>query len=113
MHEMALSESILKVMQDQAVSQKFKRVETVYLELGELACVTPEAILFCFDVVTKDSLADGAKLKISRSPGEALCMNCNQHVKVGKRGQPCPECSSYQLRITAGEDMWIKELEVE
>jgi len=113
MHEMSLCESILKIVQDQAASQKFERVITVYLELGVLSHVTPEAMLFCFDIVTKDSLADGAKLEIHQAPGQAWCLGCEKNVKIEKWGQPCPECTNYNLQITAGDEMKVTELEVE
>ncbi len=113
MHEMTLCEGILKILKEQSISQKFMHVKTVYLELGVLSHVSPEAMLFCFDVVVKDSLADGAKLEISRLPGQAFCTQCDAVVEIDNRGQSCPQCGGYQMRITGGDDMKIKELEVE
>ena len=113
MHEMSLCEGILQVLQVESSKQGFSKVKTVWLEIGELSSVEPEAMLFGFDVVTRNSLADDAKLEIIKLPGSAWCMKCSKTVNVKRRFDECPECGSYQLQITGGEEMRIKELEVE
>ncbi len=113
MHEMSLCEGVLQVLETEAKNQGFKTVKTVWLEIGELSSVEPEAMLFSFDVVTRNSLADGAKLEIIRVPGTAWCMQCSESVIIKKRFDECPDCGSYQLQVTAGDEMKIKELEVD
>lgn len=113
MHEMSLTQGVLDILQDTARKQGFKRVKTVWLEIGALAGVDPEAIRFCFDVVTKDTLADGARLDIIAIPGQAWCMQCAQVVDIAARMEPCPGCQGYQLQVTGGAEMRVKELEVE
>lgn len=113
MHEMALSEGVLQIVQDNAVREQFARVRTVYLEIGELAGVDVEAMRFCFDAVTKGTLADSAALEIIRVPGTAWCLPCGKSVAVAQRFDACPHCGSHQLQVTAGEEMKVKELEVE
>lgn len=113
MHEMSLCESVLDILQDNAKSQGFERVKIVWLEIGALSGVEPEAMRFCFDAITRNTLADRAKLEIIMVPGDAWCMQCSKTVQVEQRFDLCPECGSYQLQVTSGEDMRIKELEVE
>ncbi|MEW7976667.1 MAG: hydrogenase maturation nickel metallochaperone HypA [Candidatus Sedimenticola endophacoides] len=113
MHEMSLCEGVLQVIQDHAERQGFSRVETVWLEIGALSGVEVEAMRFCFDAVVRGSLADGARLEIVEVPGEAWCMKCVRGVRVAQRFDACPDCGSYQLQVTGGTEMKIKELEVE
>ena len=113
MHEMSLAEGVLQIMEDQAQSQQFKQVKTVWLEIGELSHVSPEAITFCFDAVTKGSLADGAKLEIIRTPGQAWCHECAEQVAVSSLADPCPKCNGHKIQVTDGDDMRVKELEVD
>jgi hydrogenase nickel incorporation protein HypA/HybF len=113
MHEMSLCEGVLQVLQENAQSQGYTRVKAVWLEIGELSGVETEAMHFSFDVVTKGSLADDAQLEIIDVPGEAWCMQCAKKVHVKQRFDQCPDCDSYQLQVTGGEEMKIKELEVE
>ncbi|MGI1670332.1 MAG: hydrogenase maturation nickel metallochaperone HypA [Neptuniibacter sp.] len=113
MHEMSIAEGIIQVLEEQAQAQQYIRVKTVWLEIGPLAMIETEALLFCFEAVTKNSLAEGAKLNIIKIPGEAFCMQCLKTVPVEKRYDSCNQCGSHQLQITQGEEMRIKELEVE
>ncbi|MCF6318346.1 MAG: hydrogenase maturation nickel metallochaperone HypA [Proteobacteria bacterium] len=113
MHEMSLCEGILQVLETEAAKQGFKKVKIVWLEIGELSSVEPQALLFSFEVVTRNSIADGAELKIIDIAGTAWCMQCSEPVTIKKRFDECPQCGSYQLQVTGGEEMKIKELEVE
>ena len=113
MHEMSLCEGILQVMETEAQKQGFSQVKNVWLEIGELAGVELDAMMFSFDAVTRNSLAKGAKLKIINIPGSAWCMQCSETVSVKQRFDACPKCGSYQLQVTGGDEMRIKELEVE
>ena len=113
MHEMSLCEGILRIIENQATSQHFNKVKTVWLEVGALAGVEVEALRFGFDVVMKESVAEGARLEIIEVPGEAWCMNCMKNVEVTQRFDGCPECGSYQLQMQRGEELQLKELEVE
>ena len=113
MHEMSLCEGILQVLQESAVSEGFSTVKTVWLEIGELSGVELDAMRFSFDAVMRDSLAHGAGLEIIEVPGEAWCLQCAKTVQVRQRFDQCPDCESYQLQVVAGDQMRIKELEVE
>ncbi len=113
MHEMALSEGVLQILESNARSQGFAKVKTVWLEIGDLAGVDPEALRFSFDAVTTGTLADSARLEIIEVPGKAWCMPCACQVNVSKRFDPCPTCGSYQLQVVGGDEMTVKELEVE
>ena len=113
MHEMALCEGVLQVLQEYANKQGYTRVKTVWLEIGELAGVEVEAMRFGFDVVTRDTLAEGAELRIIARPGEAWCLQCAKTVPVKQRFDACPDCGGYELQVTGGEEMRITELEVE
>ena len=112
MHEMSICESILGLIRDQARSQNFSKVERVCLEIGPLSGVEIEALKFGFDVVMRDTLADGARLDIVETAGKAWCMPCGQNVAIGQRFDACPDCGSHQLQVTGGDELRIKELEV-
>ena len=113
MHEMSLADGVLHVIEESAKANSFTKVKTVWLEIGELAGVEPEAMRFCFDVVMKNTLADGSLLEIIAIPGQGWCMPCAKQVPIRQRFDPCPECGGFQVQTTGGTEMKIKELEVE
>jgi hydrogenase nickel incorporation protein HypA/HybF len=112
MHEMAICESILSILEAEAKARDFTRVARVCLEIGPLAGVEVEALKFGFDVVMRHSLAEGAVLNIVEVAAEAWCLECAETVPVERRYDPCPRCGSHQLQLTRGEELRIKELEV-
>jgi len=59
MHEMALAESVLDLIEDCLLREGGKRIKTVRLEIGKLSAVEPEAMRFCFDAVARGTLAKG------------------------------------------------------
>ncbi len=112
MHEMSLCEGILEVLQQQAQQQHYAKVKTVWLEIGKLSSVEPDALRFSFEVVMQGSLADSATLEIIEVDGQAWCLSCQQNIIIEHRYDSCPLCGAYQLQINDGEQMRIKELEV-
>ncbi len=113
MHEMSLAEGVLQILEEQAKAQHFSQVKTVWLEIGQLSHVEPEALVFCFDVIKRGTLARDAQLEIIRTPGQAWCMMCAKSIAVQARYDACPHCGSYQVQVTGGDEMRVKELEVE
>ena len=113
MHEMALCESLLDVIEEQASAQSFTRVRRVRLEVGPFSGVEIEALRFAFDVIVKNTLADGAALEIIEVEGKGLCLDCNETVMIEDRLSACPECNGTNVRVTGGYELRIKELEVE
>lgn len=113
MHELALCQSILSIVESEARSHQVQRVRAVRLEVGDLACASAEAIAYCFDAVTRNTIADGATLELVRTPGEAWCLDCGARVSIVDRHQPCPHCGSFTLSICSGEELRVTEVEVE
>lgn len=113
MHEMALCESMIEIIEREAREQRFSRVRAVWLEIGALGHVDPEAMRFCFSAVAHGGIAADARLEILEMPGAAWCMDCAKTVTIAQRDAPCPDCGGHHLQITAGEELRIRELEVD
>lgn len=113
MHEMSLCESVIRILESEAERQGFSRVKVVRLEIGRLSQVEPEAMRFCFEAVKRDTIAAEAALEILGPPGQAWCMDCSKAIEIARRYDPCPHCGGHRLQVTGGEEMRIKELEVD
>lgn len=113
MHEMSLAEGVVQILEDAAAAQNFSRVRVVCLEIGRLSSVEPEAMRFCFDAVSRGTLAEGARLEIVETPGTAQCFSCGRTVEIEAVYDPCPACGGYGLHPVGGTEMKVRELEVE
>lgn len=113
MHEMSIAESIVQIAEEAAARDGNARVRTVFVEIGALAGVELEALRFCWDAVTRDGRAAGAGLDITQTPGQAWCLQCSDTVALPAVFEACPRCGSYQVEVTGGTELRVREIEVE
>lgn len=113
MHEMALAEGILQVVEDAVDGRDVQRVTEIRLEIGALAGVELEALRFCLDVVLSGSLAEGAQLDLDLLPGVGWCLACGEQVTISAFFDACPLCGGYQVQATGGTEMRVKEIRVD
>lgn len=113
MHEMALTEGIVDIVQEEARRRGFGKVKTVRVEIGAISHVDPRALAFCFDAVARGTAAEGARLDIVNTPGEGWCFDCEKTTALTERFGACAFCGGRRVQMTAGDEMRVKELEVE
>lgn len=113
MHELSMCESLIELVEEEGRRQGFRKVRAVRLAVGALGHVDSDAIRFCFDAVAAGTLAQGARLDIETVPGVGHCLDCGQAVTLTDRFAACPACGHYNVRMTGGDDLRLKELEVE
>lgn len=113
MHEMSLAEGVLQLIEDAAEREGFSRVRTVWIEIGGLSGVEPEALAFCFDAVSRGSLVEGATLEIVHVPGTGRCLECGKDTELSAVYDACMHCGAVPVTVTGGTEMRVKELEVD
>ncbi len=117
MHEMSLAINIIDLAEEQCRKQAdscpVQRITGIWLEIGPLSCADPETIRYCFEIASRETLAERAVLNITKPRGEAWCLDCEQVIPLDIRGAPCPKCAGFNLKLTQGDELRIKEIEVE
>lgn len=113
MHEMALAEGVLQLVEETARREGAHCVKLIVLEIGRISSVEPEALRFCFAAVTRGSLAEAAELQIIEVPGAGWCLQCAATVALEERYGSCPQCGGYQVQAASGTEMRVKEIEIE
>lgn len=112
MHEMSLCENIREIIEAEARAGGFARVNCIWLEVGALSCVAPDALRFGFDVVMRGSIAEGAQVEITTPAAMAQCPACQQVAEIRHRYDVCPHCGTGPMHIIQGEALKISKLEV-
>lgn len=112
MHEMALAESVVDIVERTAAKAGADKIGLVRLEIGALSHVEPQALRFAFEAVSIGSIAEGAALDIERPPGKAWCHDCGDTVEIAQFGAACPRCGGYKLQISGGDELRVKDMEV-
>ncbi|MFM2063954.1 MAG: Hydrogenase/urease nickel incorporation protein HypA [Cyanobacteriota bacterium] len=109
MHELGITQNIIAIVSENAQN---KKVQRVLLEIGKLSAIMPDAIKFCFDICAQGTIVEGALLEIIEIPGMARCRQCGATFYVDKPFGIC-ECGSVELDLITGQELNIKEIEVE
>ncbi len=113
MHEMALSRSLVDIIEHQARLQSFSKVRTVTVERGCLGHVDAQALRFCFDVVTRNTVAEGSELIVVERPGRVACLDCGEVTEVAQRVVDCPACGGPRVLVDGSDQIKLTELEVD
>ena len=82
------------------------------MRIGEISGVVPEALHFAFDVVTKDTIAEGAILEIETVPVNCYCQKCALEFKPSDLCYECPSCGNLHTQIITGKEIELTSMEV-
>lgn len=113
MEELSLSVGFIRLLEIKAQTLGFDRVKTVWLEIGSLAGIEESALRYSFSSISRGTIADSARLEITRIPARAKCNTCQHHTQLNTRHDPCPLCGVAPMEILEGERVTLKKLEVE
>ena len=112
MHELSLTRQLVEIAEEHARRENAREIVSVTLEIGALSGVIPEAVEFAFDVCTRGTLAQGAKLIIRRIGGRSHCLECGHEADLEINTFTCSSCGSFALETLQGREMRLVELEV-
>ena len=108
MHELGITQEVVAIACERAGGAPIKRI---VLEIGKLSLVLPDAVRFCFELCSEDTLAAGAALEIVETPGLGRCRRCQNEVPMETPITAC-SCGSMELDWLRGEELKVKELEI-
>lgn len=109
MHEMALTRDLVSLIADHCAG---RRVTRVVLEVGKLSAVVPDAFRFCFELCAAGTPAEGAELEILEPAGRARCRECERELALNSIFDCC-SCGSLSLELLSGEQLQLREVEVQ
>ncbi|MGB9791239.1 MAG: hydrogenase maturation nickel metallochaperone HypA [Thermacetogeniaceae bacterium] len=108
MHELSLMESVVKQLHSSAAENGIKRITRVMLVVGKMTMAVPDALRFAFDALQKgDELLEGAVLEIREEPVRCECRDCGHSYDAPNYEFICPSCSSPNIKITRGRELYI------
>ncbi|HNY66590.1 MAG TPA: hydrogenase maturation nickel metallochaperone HypA [Deltaproteobacteria bacterium] len=114
MHEMSLVSSMLDIVEEYAAQHSFGKVNVLKLSFGALSCIEPSALKLSFEVFSKDTRAEGARLEYVIHPATVHCLFCSRDLPVPEYPAVCPECSSNEVALVGGfEELRLEEMDVE
>lgn len=111
MHELAITQSVISIVESEAGKRGFKRTVSICLAVGEVSGFIPDCIREFFPIAAAGTAAGGAELKIKTLPARISCLSCGYEGKP--EGAVCPSCGSEAIRLVAGREFYVDSIEVE
>jgi hydrogenase nickel incorporation protein HypA/HybF len=113
MHELPVTQGMLSIALEHAEKAAANRITTINLVIGEMSGIVDDSIQFYFDIVSKDTLAEGATLHFERIPNRFHCKACGLDFSLKDRQWVCPHCGEWTVEIVAGREFYVDSIEVE
>lgn len=113
MHELPVTQGILRIAAEEAAKHNAKRVSLIKVKVGLLTSILPECINYYFEILSKGTVAEGAVIEVEKLPLKVKCNNCGVLSEIEPKSFRCPECSSQDLTIVQGNEFYVDSLEVE
>lgn len=114
MHELGLVNYVVKQVTEIAEENQVQKVLSVTLEFGEVSGIITSYLYGYWDWYTKKfPLFDGAKLLCEEIPAITWCDDCKKTYPTVQYGKICPYCGSGRTWLRQGNEMNIKQIEVE
>jgi hydrogenase nickel incorporation protein HypA/HybF len=124
MHEFSAACSIVEAAVQAAETHNVKKVTAVNVEVGEFTFLIPEQLEFNFEIASKKTIVEGARLNIKKVRGRIKCQQCTHEGEAQVQDEipsqvamfapmKCPKCQSSATMITGGKDFVITNIEAE
>ena len=114
MHELPVTKSILEIVLRHAAANGVERVSAINLRVGALSDLEPEWLQSYFDPISRGTPADGARLRVRRSPLTFRCGSCSAEFDAARESldrMACPDCGSGDASVVAGTSYTVEAME--
>lgn len=115
MHELPITESILKIILKHAAKNNVQKVVKVRLKIGRLCDLEEEWIQNYFSYLSRGTVAEGATIEVQHVPAVFECPSCGRTYEIDKSCPllvKCPSCGCEEGNIISGREYMVSEMEV-
>ncbi|HLB69457.1 MAG TPA: hydrogenase maturation nickel metallochaperone HypA [Candidatus Methanoperedens sp.] len=120
MHEVSIAGAIVDAVLEAAKKNEAKKVNEVFIEIGELTALNPDQMRFIFETITSGTIAEGARYNIQVIRPLINCKKCsyNGPIEFFEKlhfilpAVRCPDCGDLDVDIIAGRDCSVKKIKI-
>lgn len=113
MHELSITQSILNIALDTAEKEKARRVNKINITLGEMTGFVPRYIQEYFNIVSRDTIASGAKLEFKKTYAAAKCLDCGEETRLTDYRFVCGRCGGQRLKLISGKEFLVESIDID
>jgi len=113
MHELSIAMSIIDMVEEEAATRGYARIQAVHLRLGLLCGVVKDALLSSYEMACASTPLEGSSLLIEEVPVEVFCSKCNARKQVASiQWIACPACGTPTPEVVHGRELEVVALEI-
>lgn len=115
MHELAVTEEIVKIALEYAERNNAQKVIRINLRIGEMSHLVEDMLIRVFHHLTRGTIMEGAKVFIERSAIILRCGDCDMSYTAEIQeivNSACPVCGGTNFTIVSGREFYIDTIEV-
>ena len=112
MHEMSIAQSVIDIVRDEMAKNEATILRSVRLNIGQLSGIVPDALSFCFEIITSKTEMEGARFIMDIVPLRGYCHICKEEFEIKDYVFLCPTCKDKQIETISGRDLTVVEIEV-
>lgn len=113
MHELSVTESVLEIACKHAEKAQATRVTDIFLVIGRLSSIVDDSIEFYWNIISKDTLCENARLHFKRIPAKMICLDCEHQYQLADELTPCPNCNSARIRVLSGDEFHLESIDIQ
>jgi hydrogenase nickel incorporation protein HypA/HybF len=112
MHELAIAQNIVEIVQESVPRAQIPSVRIVKLKIGKMAGVVPDSVEFCFSAIASGTALQAASLEIEQIPTTGRCKACASDFAIEEYAFLCPTCGSFNVELVSGTELEVSEIEI-
>lgn len=113
MHELALTEKIIKLVLTEAEAHHAQKITKIKISIGELSGMIEDCVEYYFQLSTRDTIAAGAKLEFAKCKARLFCPHCERQFEKSPQDFNCPSCGGLGRLTNVGRECFVESIEVE
>lgn len=113
MHEFSVVQALLEQVETLAQENESTKVTKVIIKIGKMSGVEPHLLEIAFNTFKEKTVCDGAEFIINIQALKILCQECQVQSELEEIHYCCPKCSSLNVKVLDGEDMFLMSVEMQ
>ena len=113
MHEAAIAQSIVDIVERQVREEGYRQVKRIGVRVGHLSSIVPESLVFAFQALSRGTVAERAELDITEEAAQGCCRDCGARFSVDSLLAVCRDCGSGNVEVSGGDALIIESMDVE
>ena len=114
MHELGIVFYIIKDVKEAAAQNAVDHIDAVVMDIGKDSTIVPEYLQDMWRwAADREDVLKGSELKINGIPAVSWCDSCKSEYGTVAHGKLCPNCGSDRTWLLRGNEVEIKEIQIQ